>query len=264
MTHGQGEKKRYPKPKNFKPVKNFPKGHRHYGKLRCQAWNPNQGRQCLALAKVSDGKDKCTKHGGRSRSGIASPSFKTGRYSKQLPVRMLEQFEEMRADPELLNLRDDIALVEARIADLLTRVDTFEAGTWWKRARKAYDDLIVQMRQGNNDAVAACLNDLNRFIGAGGQDYAVWDEIMRLEEQKRKLTDSERRRLVDMQYMVTAQQAWSVIIDLMNSVTTNVSDPVARERINADFVRRTEGLHKQFPTANAGNGRFAGDPSETA
>lgn len=245
MTYKKG-KKRIPKPEDFKPVKDFPKDHKFYGKPRCQAWNGNQGRQCMALAMVRYSKDKCRVHGGKSPAGMDSPSFKTGKHSKYLAIRHLGAYEEFRNNPEKLNQQDEIALVDTRIADLMGRIDSAEAGIWWKRARKAYDDLMVQMRKGNNEAVAACLNDLNRFIGAGSQDYAVWDEIIRLVDQRRRLVESERRRLVEMQQMITSQEAWVLISALMESVNENVSDPAIRARVNSDFIRNTERTHQHI------------------
>ena len=62
---------------------------------------------------------RCRMHGGKSLGGIASPNFKHGGYSKFLPVRLGDNYQEAMADPELLALRDDIALLDARVHDLM-------------------------------------------------------------------------------------------------------------------------------------------------
>jgi hypothetical protein len=67
---------------------------------------------------------RCKNHGGKSPAGIASPSFKQGKYSQVLPRRMREAYERAAADPNLLTLTHELGVVEARILDLLGRVNT--------------------------------------------------------------------------------------------------------------------------------------------
>ena len=56
-----------------------------------------------------------------------APRFETGRYSKYLPTRLAGRYEEARADPELLALRDDIALLDTRVAQTVAALDTGES-----------------------------------------------------------------------------------------------------------------------------------------
>src|SRR5262245_19691930 len=74
---------------------------------------------------------RCSKHGGKSLVGPAAPGFRHGRYSKLLPVQLAARFDEAKADPELLGLRDEIALVDARIADVLERMERGESSKTW-------------------------------------------------------------------------------------------------------------------------------------
>ena len=54
--------------------------------------------------------------------GVAG-SFKTGFYSKYLPKRLLKLYASAMNDPELLNLRDEIALIDVRLMDLVSQAD---------------------------------------------------------------------------------------------------------------------------------------------
>src|SRR5690349_13713695 len=74
---------------------------------------------------------RCRLHGGKTPSGIASPQYKTGRYSRVLPTRLQSRYDAARTDAALLELRDDISLLDARLEDLLSRVDTGESGVLW-------------------------------------------------------------------------------------------------------------------------------------
>lgn len=51
-----------------------------WGGRRCVAWSRQAGRRCKNAAM--HGKDVCKFHGGKSYSGLASPSLKDGWYSK--------------------------------------------------------------------------------------------------------------------------------------------------------------------------------------
>src|SRR3954451_14863589 len=70
-------------------------------------------------------------HGGKVPRGRALPQTKHGRYSKDLPTRLLATYSAAQADTELLSLRDDVALLDARLADVLARVDTGESSALW-------------------------------------------------------------------------------------------------------------------------------------
>jgi hypothetical protein len=88
--------------------------------MQCQARKKRTGEQCRRRAVA--GMRVCTVHGGLTPRGAASVHFKTGRYSRYLPARLLDKYEDAGTDPRLLELREDIALLDARIAQLLERV----------------------------------------------------------------------------------------------------------------------------------------------
>src|SRR5512137_3225662 len=96
---------------------------------RCTATSKRTHEQCGAWAVP--GREVCHWHGGRSPRGLAHPSTRTGRFSKDLPTRMLANYQAALADPEMLALSEELAVVTAREADLIARVDTGEAGAVW-------------------------------------------------------------------------------------------------------------------------------------
>jgi flagellar motility protein MotE (MotC chaperone) len=132
--------------------------------MQCQAKAKSTGKQCRRHAVIS--RKVCRVHGGATPRGIASPHFKTGRHSRDLPTQLSGRYLEAITDAELLSLRDDIALVDTRISELL---DTLP------------------------------------------DNPKAWDEINELIETRRRLADSERRRLVDLQQMMTAEQAMTMM-----------------------------------------------------
>src|SRR3990172_1774125 len=167
--------KLYPKPPDFVPVPDFPQGHRYEGRRRCQKWSARNNRQCLGHAMR--GKTFCYTHGGATPVGIAAPSWKHGGYSKYLPSRLVDHYTAAAKDPDLLSLVGEIALWKSRIYDLLSRVDTGEAGFYWQQAQAAHSELVKALQRKHNEAVADSLSSLNRILARGVSDYAAWSEI---------------------------------------------------------------------------------------
>lgn len=202
-------------------------------KTTCEA-KTRAGTPCKR-APMANG--RCSLHGGKTPGGIASPQFKTGKYSKYLPSRLLERYQVAAKDSDLLALREDIALIDARISDLLSRVDTGESGALWSEARKAFEDFRVANATKNADKMRTALMDLDSALERGITDYRAWNEVGQAIEQRRKLVESERKRLVEMQQMITSEQAMSLVAALTASVKEHVTDSATLSAIQAEFIR---------------------------
>jgi hypothetical protein len=102
---------------------------------RCRATSKRSKQPCQR-APMQNG--LCYMHGGATPSGMALPQTTTGRYSKHLPTRMGERYQQALADSELLAMREEVAVIDARLADVLGRVDTGESGHVWATLGKAW------------------------------------------------------------------------------------------------------------------------------
>lgn len=184
---------------------------------------------------------RCRMHGGGAAGGILAPGGLPagGRYSKYIPQRLLARYTEAAQDSELLALRDDIALIDSRLADLLNRVDSGESGRLWNDLGVAWDDVQDARAQGRTADLPAALNSLGHLIDRGQSDYGAWHEIHAVIEQRRKLVEGERKRLIDMQAMFTAEQGMTLIAIVSDSIRRNVVDNKVRAAINADIMRAT-------------------------
>ena len=145
-------------------------------------------------------------HGGSTPAGLASPNIRTGRYSKHLPARLAERYEAALTDPDLLALRDEIALTDADISRILEHLDT--------EMPDDPDDRLIWLEQ----------NEANR------------DRMQSLIEQRRRLVETERKRLVDLQQMMTAEQAM-VLLATVESIVRKHVDRNTMAAISADIAR---------------------------
>lgn len=204
---------------------------------QCAAHSKRTGQQCRQSAMV--GKTVCYHHGGATPIGATSPHFRSGRYSKYLPERLREKYDLAQQDPEILVLRDEIALADARLADLLTRVDAGESGALWKELKDLVDQLGKSVETLDLDGARAALRGLRDVMLKGHTDASAWQEIQAVLMLREHLVRSERQRLVQMQQMISVEQAMTLIAALTESVRRHVTEPDALRAISADLARLT-------------------------
>ena len=204
------------------------------GRLICGA-KTRAGKPCR-LPPV-EGRTRCRMHGGASPRGIAHPRTKHGRFSRDMPTRMLATYEAALADEDLISLLEEIALVTAREGDLLSRVDSGESGEIWTALRKAWAEYESAVAASNAPAMAYALTDIGRLLHRGHEDHLAWRELLATIEQRRRLVETERRRLVDLNQMISHERAMLFATALLDAVRRNVDDRDALARVSADFQR---------------------------
>jgi hypothetical protein len=176
-------------------------------------------------------------HGGMSLSGINAPAFKDGRYSKYIPTRMLERYNEAIADPELLAQRHEVALIDARLGDLLKRADEADPSKALEQARLYNIEIQKAVHDENYGRMLVMALQLDGVLNDAQDDHHVWDEVQSLIEQRRKVVESERKRLVEMQQMVSTEKALTLVTALLAAVKENVPDRQALTAIQVTFNR---------------------------
>lgn len=210
---------------------------------QCTAKSKQSGEQCRRKACV--GSTKCAMHGGKSLKGIASPALKTGKYSKYLPQGLIDTYNDVQTDENLLSVRSDVELLDVMIRAKLVNLDTGESAAHWDAllklimtARKGYKNSDIGVFEGALDEMEA-LADKRRL------HYATEQEITAQLEQRRKLVDTENKIIMGKENAVTTEQAMLLVSALLASVKANVSDPAALNRIQADFVQLVGGYNRQ-------------------
>lgn len=141
---------------------------------------------------------RCRMHNGFAAVGPAAANFKHGRHSVLLKdIKGLgEHYERALADPDLLNLDAEIALVDARIGSMLEKV---------KGPRASVD--------------------------------GIWPQLDALIESRRKLVDTQSKRLKDLHAMVSVDRVMLIVSVLADSVKKHVRDRDAQAAIFQDMRR---------------------------
>jgi hypothetical protein len=180
---------------------------------------------------------RCNLHGGKSRKGGFSGTYQQGSRSKYLPKRLLERFEEAAKDQDLINMTQDLALIEARLADLLGRVDSGEAGQVWLNLRLAWQALRQAQSQEDQAGAAEALTEIGRMINRGAADALAWREVGDLIERRRRVVETEQKRRIAAGRLVAVEEAMAIVIAIQESVRTHVQDRATLQAISEEVSR---------------------------
>lgn len=184
----------------------------------CKRWAGQSGR--------------CSFHGDKSPKGPAHWNYQHGRRTKTLPVRMLEDAAAAMNDPELASMREDIVVMDARINDLIARVDSGESGRAWRKLNEAMVEYKRSLAVGDEDKAAYWLYELHDLIIQGVRDYDAWDEVTQAMTVREKLIAAEQKRLIQNGQMIPAERALAIFGRLMQAIRENVTDRRALANIS--------------------------------
>jgi hypothetical protein len=137
---------------------------------------------------------------------------------------MFAAYREAGIDPELMSLRQDVALIDARIIDVLKRVDTGEAGVIWQAAQAAMGRFGRARANKDVDGMTDALADVQRLVTQGAADYAAWREVGQLIEKRRHLVVAEQRRLTLASEMLGREQVLALMGQVVDIIRRRVPD----------------------------------------
>jgi hypothetical protein len=176
-------------------------------------------------------------HGGKSLKGPQLPQYKDGRYSKYMPARLSERYTIALADEKMLEQREEIALLGTRLQELLSQLtDMSQRDALWQKLGKLWGELMTAAREGKKEKQQETANEIEALINGAPNDTAVWLEIQEVIEQRRKVVESERKRMVEAQEFVSVEQAMMVAHFLMDSINKHVSNNDEKRAIQADLI----------------------------
>lgn len=177
------------------------------------------------------------KPGGLTNASAAT-MVTTGRHSKNLPHRLVEQYEEYLRDPETLSMASELSLLDTRMAEVLQRLENADVDAAWAMVKRAHI-LISFDGVDNTERLGEACQLLSDAVQMKVDDTAVWEEVRSIIETRRRVTETERRRIVEAQQVMTYQEANTLIAFLMSSVMAHVTDPRIRRAISDDLKRVT-------------------------
>lgn len=196
---------------------------------QCTAMSKRSGEQCKGPAVTNSPNQRCRMHGGQPSSiGPANASFKSGRHSRYLPAKLDELYREALSNPELLEMSDHIALLEAHLQDVLYTSSQGDPVPSWSEVTETFADVTTAVLEGNQERSNAAIEKMHNLLEAGEKWDRTWAQISGKDgilEQLRKLTDTEVKRKKELNQMVPIERVVILMAAVGEAVKRNVSNP---------------------------------------
>ncbi len=152
----------------------------------------------------------------------------------------MKMYDDAIKDPKILELKDKIALTDAKIAELLQRVDQVPGVDRIKSVQKSIAACFKALKDigGYEElSIYSALSDLKEQFDVLADEASAWTQIGDWIDRRQRLTESERRRHMEMHSIITADQMMMLISQLVRIIVTHVKDPIARVAISNDLLR---------------------------
>jgi hypothetical protein len=168
---------------------------------------------------------------------LASPLTKTGRYSRDLPTRVAARYESALADPTLLSLRDDVAVLQAAITDIMGEIKVAESRPDFDAILESVEEIAGNWRTWEWTQMDAELEKLRTLVVNKQSQRAAMREIRELIKEKASLVHQENRMLADREQMITVEQFLMAMRAMGSAVRRIVDDPRVLRSIDVEFRR---------------------------
>lgn len=201
------------------------------------------------------GRKKCRLHGGASLSGIASPTFKHGRYSKVLPTGLRKKFEDAGRDPFLLSHEPELKLLDVKLSELIGELGQDGGSGAFPELQKAWKELQSATLAGDESRVATCKSTLDGIFQRGMSDTGIWRQILDCIEARRKILESESKRLKEQGQSMSVEQLLAIIeyiVDVIRESVLKYADRVTGQQI---LAKVTADLRTMVSKSDPSSGR---------
>ncbi len=198
---------------------------------------------------------RCHLHGGKSLKGPASGTYQGKGFSKYFPGKKLGKiFARSFEDPELMQSRKDLAIVDTRLVELIQSLNSAQSGTLWKRLHKKYREL--RRLRPNSPKFTKAINEVGELIECGSSNDSIWKEIGQQIELRRRLLDSETKRSVVAGQMMTLEEVQMAAAAVARVVHKHVKDRKTSQKITEEVAGLVDrGNVKSGPTPGRSSSR---------
>lgn len=209
----------------------------------CTATSKRSGQPCHN--RPMNGRAVCRMHGGKSRKGLNHPSTTHGRYSQDLLLRMMHDYEAGKLDPEALVLLDEIGLSTAMIQQTLR---SSQLPAFWGELQDLYEkvchlyldglvflgghpsaqELTALLTRPEGGELGRALGELGEQIEKGRECYSLdtptIETVTKLLESKRRLVESETKRFSDQGWLWPFPKVQAYVGRILSCVRRHVPE----------------------------------------
>lgn len=207
--------------------------------VQCKGTSKRSGERCKRHA--TSGYEVCNFHGGKTPRGADNPSFEHGRYSKAMPDHLIERYEASLVDDERHDLKDEIAVAEAKVGDCLyrMRLEPGDSDTLWIALRKL-ETRFRRLPDGHPEQ-GALLAQILVMIQSGGDAALAAAELDRWIARKTRSVETDMRVAREKQQMIHVETFMTAMAAVLDVIRRNVEDEDTRRRMGRELRAIAEG-----------------------
>lgn len=181
---------------------------------------------------------RCHLHGGPSPKGQANGNYKHGKYSRYAPANELGTlYERAKQDTDLRDLSDDLALTTALINERLQSLDNMGGIDFFKDLAKIADTMRKAHSMQDMDELFHNIALIDGMARKGTTHINQLELLLKLIEQRRKLSDSQSKRENEQMQFITVMQAMSLLNLFISAVFGHIHSSGTKQAIYQEFER---------------------------
>ena len=162
---------------------------------------------------------------------------------KAIGRRRLTAFERAVSDPDLVSMRQELAKLDLRIADLEERAKRGESVGAWQRLRALATELELRAMEESPDREK--VGDLAARIAALSREaldeVSLWDELKQLIELRRRISDTERKYEELHKLLIPHSQLVRMFDELHGAIEAVIEDRPTQLKLIYELRHRLNG-----------------------
>jgi len=137
----------------------------------------------------------------------------TGRaklYARSLSGKLQDSYIKAVTDPEFLSVAPEIAALAARSAEIMDQLGDTDYVVIQTGVRRAIRDMRRASNEEETHGMLVAVDEIEHHLDSVAQNRRRWDEIGAISGRLGKLVETERRRIVEAQQMITVQEMYNL------------------------------------------------------
>lgn len=171
---------------------------------------------------TSNGRCNGSGHKGNLLPGPLNDRFSTpGRakiYSESLQGELQEMYIEAVTDPDYLSVAPEIGALAARSAELMRDIGDTDYVAVAAKTRQAIKAMRKAANEDNISAMLYAADNIEAQLTAVADDKRRWDEIAALSGRLGRLSESERKRIIEAQKVITVQEMYTLQQEMLTQL----------------------------------------------
>ena len=145
-------------------------------------------------------------------------------------------------DQELMDLRESVALLSARLTQTVSTLNSFESIAAWGSLQDRIDDIEKNLETSSEDDIRAALEDIRELAINGVEDYKIWQkDIFPAVKMHKELIESDAKQRKYLAQAMSIEQAIVFKELLLRAIHEEVKDAAIKRKIGLKMANLLRG-----------------------